>query len=127
MKKDISNKGKHLTRDNREYIEAALNEGHPLIEIAKKLEKDPTTISKEIKRNRIVTSRNKQSDIISCSTKKDCTRKHICHSSCDHLCKKCKTLKNHRCLSPNKLTSEAPDTVNSLPKLIHQSFYPYFL
>jgi transposase, IS30 family len=98
MKKDKTTKGKHLTREDRDYIEAALNQGWPLSEIAKKLEKDPTTISKEIKRNRIASSRNKQSDteIISCNNKKDCTRKHICHTSCDRLCKKCKTLNCYR-------------------------------
>lgn len=46
-------KGKHLTLDNRAYIEDALNENYSLSEIAKHLRKDPRTISKEVKRNRM--------------------------------------------------------------------------
>jgi transposase, IS30 family len=98
MKNDKTTKGKHLTREDRDYIETALDAGWPLSEIAKKLEKDPTTISKEIKRNRIVSSRNKKSatDIVSCNNKKTCTKRHLCHTLCDRLCKKCKTLNCYR-------------------------------
>ena len=72
MKNDKTTKGKHLTREDRDYIETALDAGWPLSEIAKKLGKDPTTISKEIKQNRITPSRNKKTDteIISCSNKR---------------------------------------------------------
>ncbi len=46
-------KGKHLTQEDRYYIEDALNENYSLADIAKRLGKDPTTISKEVKRNRM--------------------------------------------------------------------------
>lgn len=49
-----------------------------------------------MKTNRIVSSRLKQTEIISCNHKKDCTRMHICNTSCDRLCKKCKTLNCYR-------------------------------
>ncbi len=46
-------KGKHLTQEDRHYIEDTLNENGSLTEIAKYLGKDPTMISKEVKRNRV--------------------------------------------------------------------------
>jgi IS30 family transposase len=96
MKNDKTVKGKHLTREDRDYIEAALSQKWPLNEIAKKLEKDPTTISKEVKRNRISSNKKADSEIISCSNRKNCNKKNICHSSCDVLCKKCKPLNCYR-------------------------------
>lgn len=91
-------KGKHLSRDDRDYIETALDHSWPLSQIARKLEKDSTTISKEIKRNRIASSRNKRSDseIIGCNNKKICIKRHLCHISCDKLCKKCQSLNCYR-------------------------------
>ncbi len=97
MKNDKLTKGNHLSLDDRYYIEEALNQKCLLKEIAKNLGKDPTTISKEIRRNRIVSSRLKQAEYISCTNKKDCTQKHICNKSCDQLCKKCKILNCYRC------------------------------
>lgn len=44
---------KHLTLEDRNYIEQALNHSMAFKEIAKFLSKDPTTISKEIKKHRI--------------------------------------------------------------------------
>lgn len=44
---------KHLTLDDRLYIEYSLNEDRSLKDIAKFLCKDPTTVSKKIKLHRI--------------------------------------------------------------------------
>jgi hypothetical protein len=44
---------KHLTLEDRNYIEQALNHGMTFKKIANFLSKDPTTISKEIKKHRI--------------------------------------------------------------------------
>lgn len=46
---------KHLTLDDRKFIEDSLNEGLSFKEIAKYLCKDPTTISKEIRLHRLMT------------------------------------------------------------------------
>lgn len=48
-----STKHKHLTREDRIIIEESLNKNAKLKEISEHIGKDPTTISKEIKRNRI--------------------------------------------------------------------------
>lgn len=46
---------KHLTKDQRKTISNCLSHNYKLCEIAKLIGVDPTSISKEIKRNRIVT------------------------------------------------------------------------
>jgi len=48
-------KFKHLTHELREAIEEMLNYGCSFKHIANQLDKDPTTVSKEVKRNYITT------------------------------------------------------------------------
>ncbi len=84
-----SSKGKHPTIEDREYIEVALHGRFTLQAIADRLGKDPTIISKEIKRNRMFSSIGKNSrDLVSCQHLRGCQRKHICNTSCKGLCMK---------------------------------------
>lgn len=53
MSKYIPGNQKHLCLEDRIYIEDKLNEGASFKEIAKYLCKDPTTISKEVKKHRL--------------------------------------------------------------------------
>jgi len=92
MRAHESDKGKHLTAEDRYFIEDALNENCNLKSIAEHLFKDPTTISKEVKRNRIASTRCKDNLLTSCRNRKECLKKNLCSASCNHLCKKCKTL-----------------------------------
>lgn len=87
-----SDKGKHLTAEDRHFIEDALNERCSLKSIAEHLSKDPTTISKEIKRNRISGTRRKNDQMTSCINRKECQKRNLCGASCNRLCKKCTTL-----------------------------------
>jgi len=87
--KEMTSKGKHLTLNDRHYIEDALSEHYSLTEIAKHLGKDPTTISKEVKRNRMTYGKSIDTDLLNCQNRKSCKRIHICSETCDHLCKKC--------------------------------------
>lgn len=50
--KKITHKQKHMTLSDRTYIEQELQQGSSFTSIAKVLSKDPSTISKEVKRNR---------------------------------------------------------------------------
>ncbi len=84
-------KGKHLTIHDRTYIEDALNIGHTLREMALHLGKDTTTISKEIKRNRVF-KESKFELKGGCSNRRTCQKKHLCNKECNRLCKKCTTL-----------------------------------
>ena len=47
----MTNKNKHLTYDNRLDIEHGISNGKTFRSIGIELDKDPSTISKEIKRN----------------------------------------------------------------------------
>ena len=74
---------KHLTLEDRNYIEQALNQNMTFKEIAKFLSKDPTTISKEIKKHRI--RKEGQSIHIGfnkCARRYNCHRKNICSTRC---------------------------------------------
>lgn len=53
MSKYIPGNHKHLTEDDRKYIENSLNNGMSLKDIARYLCKDPSTISKEIRTHRV--------------------------------------------------------------------------
>ena len=53
MSKFIPGNQKHLSLDDRKYIEKSLNQGLSFKETAKYLCKDPTTISKEVRAHRL--------------------------------------------------------------------------
>ena len=52
MKNQSTRKNKHLTREQRKEIEACLDHGMSFKEIARRIGKDPTTVSYEIKHHR---------------------------------------------------------------------------
>lgn len=89
-------KGKHLTIEDRIFIEYTLDNQYTLKEIAERLGKDPTTISKEIKRNRVFSSTKRQADLLRCEKHKDCNKKQVCKESCTKLCKKCTIVNCYR-------------------------------
>lgn len=95
MLEKVNNKGKHLTVHDRTYIEEALGFGYTLKDISRHLMKDPTTISKEIKRNRVL-KESKSEFRGGCTNRKTCQRKHLCNDDCNRLCKKCKILNCYR-------------------------------
>lgn len=81
---------KHLTLDERNIIELELSKNTTFREIAKMLSKDPTTISKEIKKHRI--RKEGQSIHVSynhCAKRYNCHRKNLCMSKCTKECRHC--------------------------------------
>ena len=82
--------GKHLTLEDREYIQAALERGIPLSDMADRLRKDPSTISKEIKRNRVIGTSEFNGFGGKCQNHSICQKKHLCDTKCNQLCKRCK-------------------------------------
>ena len=81
---------KHLTLDERNLIEQELSKNTSFREIAKYIGKDPTTISKEIKKHRIrQEGRAVHIDFNHCAKKYNCTKKKLCNPSCNKLCKSC--------------------------------------
>jgi IS30 family transposase len=81
--------GKHLTLEDREYIQAALERGIPLADMADRLRKDPTTISKEIKRNRVIGTSEFNGLGGKCQNHSICRKRYLCDTKCDRLCKRC--------------------------------------
>lgn len=82
------NKGKHLTFVDRLAIEYCLSSRWRLVEIADKLGKDPTTISKEIRRNRI--PKGKTTSQSPCVHKQSCSIMNLCSPMCNGLCSRCR-------------------------------------
>jgi len=80
--------GKHLTEFDRSFIESALSNTLALNEIAEQLGKDPRTISKEIKRNRLA-KKSSSSFKGGCVNRKKCSKKNVCSNSCNNICKSC--------------------------------------
>lgn len=80
---------KHLTLEDRNYIEQALNQNMTFKEIAKFLSKDPTTISKEIRKHRIRKEPNRfNSSGNVCKHRFSCRKKNVCGRNCRSLCSK---------------------------------------
>lgn len=68
----------HLSLEDRNIIEEELNQGSNFSEIAKILKKDPTTISKEIKRNfSIIKSSTFNNSFNKCEFKRSCKLKNL--------------------------------------------------
>ena len=82
---------KHLTLSDRTYIEQELLRGSTFKGIADVLHKDPSTISKEIRRYRDKFSdRRWYTGCYACQNRKDCSERHVCgKTKCKYLCKHC--------------------------------------
>lgn len=81
---------KHLTLLNREDIEKLLKAGFKFYQIADNIQKDPTTISKEIRKYRTEhTPSNFNNKSNFCKHKDKCSLKNICNSNCHSECKRC--------------------------------------
>ncbi len=93
MQKEVPMKKpqKHLTLSERIMIEQGLNSGKTFSSIASQIGKDPTTISKEIKKHRTIKHHKDKSRKPWCSKEKSCNVKGICDKPfCNLLCKDCR-------------------------------------
>ena len=120
MKKRVPNQ-RHLSPDNRNFIETSLNENHLIKEIASFLSKDPTTISKEIKRNRTYKQASKFGGFSNvCISRYACEEDSVCGdktclktcSSCHKCNTTCRRFKPEICPTQNR----APYVCNGCPK-----------
>jgi IS30 family transposase len=85
-------KNKHLTNDERLKIEHLLGEQKTLKEIAAKLDKHPTTISREIRARVIVSEQGARYRVRNrCVRRADCNRNNLCEdkSQCTRSCPAC--------------------------------------
>ena len=113
-----------MNQDNRVVIEKRLDTSTPLSAIAAELGKDPTTISKEIKKHRSFQKHNAFNEpAFRCAIAKDCHRKNVCNTElfCKRECKRCNKCHNfckdyipfdYSCPK----TKKAPYVCNGCPK-----------
>lgn len=89
-------KGKHLTLTDRIQIERGLTSRKSFTEIGREIGKDPTTVSKEVKKHIRVKERYTPIPIpAACTANADkhhlCTRRHVCgNMACTQLCRLCR-------------------------------------
>lgn len=90
----MKKKSGHLTYDERVRIETLLEEGVSVRYIADRLDRSPSTISREIKRH---TKAKTPSKCYDCMYFHDCTVRNVCgtHSNCPKKCKNCARAKTY--------------------------------
>ena len=132
MSRYIPGNQKHLTLEDRKYIEKSLNEGLAFKEIARYLCKDPTTISKEIRLHRASYLYRKGTFYNAhnfCTKRYRCTRTNVCDKIilCGIKCTSC-TICNQHCPDfvkeqCNRL-DKAPYVCNGCPKAVSRCTIP---
>lgn len=90
-------KMKHLTLDDRKFIQAGIEDGLSKTAIARSIGKDPTTVSKEIIRHRTLKPRNPFNRSVLCSNFRTCSRpKKSCSDECpDYIEQRCQRRDRH--------------------------------
>ena len=86
---------KHLSTSQRIHIEKGLNDGLSFAAIARKLDKHPSTIAKEVKKYRTLQPREKDpKKPARCALFKKCTLRFLCDKKdCVKMCKSCYDVK----------------------------------
>lgn len=124
---------KHLSLEDRQYIEASLNEGKSFKDIAKFLCKDPTTISKEVRLHRMNDVHPKRifnNPHNFCTRRFRCKRTNVCNKivMCEGHCASC-SICNQRCKDFKKeecsRLSKAPYVCNGCEKKKHLCTVPH--
>ena len=86
----------HLTLSDRIYIEQELSAGSTFSSMASFLGKDPSTISKEVRRNRAQKARLGVPKDNDCINQRSCSIRHICgDEQCHRACISCRVLNCH--------------------------------
>jgi len=131
MSKEIRGNQRHLTLDNRIYIEKCLDNKMAFKEIAKYLCKDPTTISKEVKKHRQLNECNSFKSFNKCMYRRECQLENVCKRaiSCHKNCRSCNAC-NIRCqkfvLEICTTAQRAPFVCNSCYKKTQCRMDKYF-
>ncbi len=128
MSKYIPGNQKHLTLEDRLYVEKELSEGKPFKDIARYLCKDPSTISKEVKKHRATDTYHKgnfNNTSNFCVKRYHCRKRNVCDKLflCDKRCASCPVCNQHckdfvkeECLRLEK----APYVCNGCDKAINK-------
>jgi transposase, IS30 family len=97
-------KGKHLSSDEREKIYASLKDKFSFKEIGIQLGRDPSTISKEVKKHRYAAPLKGKEKVKEnrCALKKSCRRKNVCNKNHNNRCR----IPCRSCTGCNRLCSD---------------------
>ena len=99
MNNNLKGNQKHLTLSQRIEIEKGLLASKSFASIAKEIGKDPSTISKEVRKNAKISERkNMDFAPIPCVLRKKCQLMYLCDSECGTQCKICKKV-NLKCIN----------------------------
>ena len=115
---------KHLTYDDRLTIQAGLQQGLKIAQIAKNIGKDRSTVGREIKAHRRLVSTSKGNN---CAHHRTCTRIPNCRSGCFRGKKQCQTAcgrcqegcpdyQEEFCVNNGELVPSARSNCTTLPK-----------
>lgn len=115
--------GKHLTISQRIIIEKGLTDHDSFAAIAKRIEKDPSTVSKEVRNHLIESVLPARENDIPCVHSRGCMIKNLCDMSCTkpcHLCPKpsikCKTICSEYTEKKCDKLEKPPYCCNGCPK-----------
>lgn len=91
MSKKIEYDQKHLTTSQRIHIEKGLNDGLSFAAIARKIDKHPSTVAKEVKKYRTFQPRDRDPrKPLRCALYKECSLRFLCDKEgCVRMCKNC--------------------------------------
>ena len=135
MSKIIPGNQKHLSLEDRLFIEQSLNQGLSFKEIAKYLCKDPSTISKEVKKHRASSWYHKGSFLNKknfCVHRYQCRKTNVCKKiilcgikctscpSCNQTCKDFEKECCNRLMKAHKsfITAASPINIPMMPDLL---------
>ena len=105
--------GKHLSLENRITIEQGISQGLHKSEIARLINKSPSTVAKEIKRNRKLKPSNSFNEITSCI--------HL--QECKHCFKKCNRFQEPPCFRRDRFVGACNDCPNLKKCKLEKFFY----
>lgn len=117
---------KHLTLSQRIEIEKGLLANHKFTEIARSIGKDPSTISKEVRKHTQNKPRKDSFAPVPCGNRSECKVKSLCYKDCSRMCKIClepnqKCIDLCDCYEPVQCTrlTQAPYVCNGCGKRIN--------
>lgn len=88
---DNDRKNKHFTPVERGIIEAGLHDGKPIREIAERLSRDRTTVSREVRGRSVTSRKGTHYTPNQCAARGDCAVRGLCgdRPGCRHMCARC--------------------------------------
>ncbi|MBQ9000781.1 MAG: helix-turn-helix domain-containing protein [Eggerthellaceae bacterium] len=94
-------KGKHLSRENREVIEAGIRNGDSARAIAKRIDASPSTVTREAKAHRTVKAKRlspKENASLRCAKRETCQASGSACPTCSTKLTSCKSCRTRRCI-----------------------------